>query len=156
MLFSPHRQCSGMCWQDGSMMKWGEIRSCERQNPTVSYEQILSNLGGPAQFDVTTPASAAELTPVVQKEGEGGRGGLVFWNKCSQERKSASLLVDKILLWLMLSSCGCNIPRRFKLHLVRMFSKSGLLFRTDVVDKTHLSLHKPRTIATENEIDDVK
>lgn len=45
----PHREYSGRCWLDGSMMKWGEICSSERQNPTVSYEQFLSDLGGPTQ-----------------------------------------------------------------------------------------------------------
>lgn len=78
----PHMEYSGKCWHDGSMMKWGEIRSCERQNPTVSYEQLLSDLGGPTQswfIDTCTRCSRARTSC--------SKGGRICWGKCSQEKK---------------------------------------------------------------------
>lgn len=48
-VFLPRPEYAWKHRHDGSMMKWGETCSCEWQNPTVSYEQFLSDLGGPTQ-----------------------------------------------------------------------------------------------------------
>lgn len=102
----PHREHSGKCWLDGSMMKWGEICSCERQNPTVSYEQFLSDLGGPTQsthrawFIGTCTRCRTHIC--CSKGGRGG--GCICWNKCSQE-KSCVIVDTQTWLWLMLSMC---------------------------------------------------
>ncbi len=98
---------SGKCWHDGSMMKWGEIRSCERQNPTVSYEQFLSDLGGPTQS--THRAWFIDTCTRCRAHTCCSKGGRICWNKCSQE-KSCIIVDTQTWLWLMLSMCRRYIP----------------------------------------------
>lgn len=95
----PHWEYSGRCWLDGSMMKWGEICSGERQNPTVSYEQFLSQgLIYGHLHQVQKPR------PLLK-----GGGGRICWSKCWQEKRCVT--VDtQTWLWLMLSMCRRYIP----------------------------------------------
>lgn len=144
-------------WLDGSMMKWGEIRSCERQNPTVSYEQLLSliwvdphrALTGPV---LLTPAPGAQLTSVVQT-GDVSAGINVH------RRKSCIIVDSQTWLWLMLSTCGRYIPCSNGVNCIwcKCFpNQTCCLEQTCFLDWMHLWSHKPSVIAVEFETDDIK
>lgn len=91
----PHREYSGKCWHDGSMMKWGEIPSRERQNPTVSYEWFLSDLAGPTQ------SSRARFPDTCTR---------CWAHVLFKKRVYLSQWMPLILLWLMLPICRRYIP----------------------------------------------
>lgn len=106
----PQREYSGKCWLDGSMMKWGEIRSCERQNPTVSYEQFLSDLGGPTQS--IHKACFIDTCTRCRTHICCSKGGRICWNKCSQE-KSCVIVDTQTWLYDSCSQCvGVTSPVR--------------------------------------------
>lgn len=99
-LLRPDRVYSGKCGHNGSMMKWREVCSCERQNPTVSYEQFFSDLGGPAQK--THRAWFSRHLHQVESLHLLFKRGSKRQNECSEE-KSCMVVDTETLPWLMLS-----------------------------------------------------